>query len=552
MREAEGRRTFTGTGVGRGVVAGPVLRMPEPLAEPSADLFHGDVAQEQARAVRALIDTRADLEARARRAGGHAQDVLEAQAVMADDPALAEDVAARIAAGRTAERAVFEALATVQQVLFNLGEPMAARATDVGDVSQRVIARLLGRPVPGPPDSDEPFVLVAADLAPADAALLDLDLVLALVTSGGSATSHTAILAREQSLIAVVGVAGAEQFEDGEIVLVDAGAGVVTGSPTTREVRSARSTAAARARVSPRSPGELADGTPVQLLANLGSVGAAAGALALGAEGVGLFRTELLFLDRSEAPGVAEQAQRYGELLAAFPGRRVVVRVFDAGADKPLAFLGPDGIEPNPALGVRGLRALLAREQVLRDQLTALTLAQDASDAELWVMAPMVADLPEAAAFVTLAKRLGLRTVGVMIEVPSSALLAAQILGVADFVSIGTNDLTQYTLAADRLLAPLGSYQDAWHPAVLRLVKLVGDAGLASGRSIGVCGEAAADPLLAVVLVGLGATSLSVAPAALGEVRTELRRYTLEAARAMAMDALSAASPAEARAAALA
>jgi phosphotransferase system enzyme I (PtsI) len=550
MREAEGRRTFTGTGVGRGVVAGPVLRMPEPPPEPSAVPFVGDVALEQERAVAALRATRADLEERAHRVGGHAQDVLEAQAVMADDPALAADVATRIAEGRSAERAVFEALATVQQVLFNLGEPMSARATDVGDVSQRVIARLLGRPVPGPPESDEPFVLVAADLAPADAALLDLDRVLALVTSGGSATSHTAILAREQSLIAVVGVAGAEQFEDGEIVLVDAGAGVVTGSPTTREVRSARSTAAARVRVSPRSPGELADGTPVPLLANLGSVGGASEALALGAEGVGLFRSEMLFLDRAEAPGVAEQADRYGELLAAFPGKRVVVRVFDAGADKPLAFLGPDEVEPNPALGVRGVRALRARDGVLRDQLTALALAQDAHEADLWVMAPMVADLPEAAAFVTLAKRLGLRTVGTMIEVPSSALLAAQILGVADFVSIGTNDLTQYTLAADRLLAPLGAYQDPWHPAVLRLVKLVGDAGLASGRSIGVCGEAAADPELAVVLVGLGATSLSVTPAALGDVRSELRRYTLEAARAMAMDALSAASPSEARAAA--
>jgi len=305
-------------------------------------------------------------------------------------------------------------------------------------------------------------------------------------------------------------------------------------------------------RVSPRSPGELADGTPVPLLANLGSVTGAAGALALGAEGVGLFRTELLFLDRAEAPGVAEQADRYGELLAAFPGKRVVVRVFDAGADKPLAFLRADEAEANPALGVRGIRALRARDEVLRDQLTALALAQDAHEADLWVMAPMIADLPEAAAFVTLAKRLGLRTVGTMIEVPSSALLAAQILGVADFVSIGTNDLTQYTLAADRLLGPLGSYQDPWHPAVLRLVKLVGDAGLASGRSIGVCGEAAADPALAVVLVGLGATSLSVTPAALGDVRSELRRYTLEAARAMAMDALSAASPAEARAAALA
>jgi len=550
MHEAVGQRTFTGTGVGRGVVAGPVLRMPDPLPEPSDEPFTGDPVAEQARAAVALASTSAELEARASRAGGHAQDVLEAQAMMADDPALAEDVAARIAGGRSAERAVFEALATVQQVLFNLGEAMAARATDVGDVSQRVIARLLGRPTPGPPESDEPFVLVAADLAPADTVLLDLSMVLALVTSSGSATSHTAILAREQSLIAVVGVDGAEQFEDGEIVLVDAGAGVVTGSPTKREVRSARSTAAARVRVSPRSPGELADGTPVPLLANLGSIDGAEAALALGAEGVGLFRTELLFLGRREAPEVAEQAVRYGELLAAFPGKRVVVRVFDAGADKPLAFLGATTPEPNPALGVRGLRALRAREQVLRDQLTALALAQDANDAELWVMAPMVADLAEAAGFVTLATSLGLRTVGAMIEVPSSALLAAQILGVADFVSIGTNDLTQYTLAADRLLGPLAGYQDPWHPAVLRLVKLVGDAGLASGRSVGVCGEAAADPLLAVVLVGLGATSLSVAPAALGDVRSELRRYTLEAARAMAMDALSASSPAVARAAA--
>lgn len=550
MHEAVGQRTFIGTGVGRGVVAGPVLRMPDPLPEPSDGPFTGDTVAEQGRAAAALTATRLELEGRASRTDGHARDVLEAQAMMADDPALADDVAARIAGGRTAERAVFEALATVQQVLFNLGDAMAARATDVGDVSQRVIARLEGRPTPGPPESDEPFVLVAADLAPADTVLLDLSMVLALVTSGGSATSHTAILAREKSLIAVVGVAGADQFEDGEIVLVDAGAGVVTGSPTKREVRSARSTAAARVRVSPRSPGELADGTPVPLLANLGAVGSAAGALALGAEGVGLFRTELLFLDRREAPGVAEQVERYGELLAAFPGKRVVVRVFDAGADKPLAFLGSGTPEVNPALGVRGIRALQHHEAVLRDQLTALAHAQDSHDAELWVMAPMVADLAETAAFVSLAKGLGLRTVGAMIEVPSSALLAAQILGVADFVSIGTNDLTQYTLAADRLLGPLGAYQDPWHPAVLRLVKLVGDAGLASGRSVGVCGEAAADPLLAVVLVGLGATSLSVTPSALGDVRSELRRYTLEAARAMAMDALGASSAVEARTAA--
>jgi phosphotransferase system enzyme I (PtsI) len=227
----------------------------------------------------------------------------------------------------------------------------------------------------------------------------------------------------------------------------------------------------------------------------------------------------------------------------------VVVRALDAGADKPLSFLN-DAHEENPALGLRGLRALRASEPILRDQLTALALADAETEAELWVMAPMVSDSEETEYFVALGRELGLKTLGVMAEVPSLALLADQVLESADFVSVGTNDLTQYTLAADRLLGSVAHFQDPWHPAVLRLVKLVGDSGRRSGKPVGICGEAAADPQLAVVLVGLGATTLSMTPAALADVRAELATVTLAEAERRAAAALGARSAAGARAAA--
>jgi len=287
----------------------------------------------------------------------------------------------------------------------------------------------------------------------------------------------------------------------------------------------------------------------VPLLANLGSPEEAEEVIRLGAEGVGLFRTEFLFLDAATAPTVDEQRARYVELLRQFPGRKVVVRTLDAGADKPLKFLGA-AREPNPALGLRGLRALRAHPDILRDQLTALAAAQDATEAELCVMAPMVADSDETRFFVEQCRSLGLTTVGVMAEVPSIAVVADQVLAIADFVSIGTNDLVQYAFAADRMLGSVAEYQDPWHPAVLRLVKMLADAGTAAGKPVGVCGEAAADPELAVVLVGLGATSLSMAPAALGDVRAALRGVTLEMATAKASAALAASSAAGAREAA--
>ncbi len=273
--------------------------------------------------------------------------------------------------------------------------------------------------------------------------------------------------------------------------------------------------------------------------------------MAAGAEGVGLFRTEFLFLDAATAPTVAEQEAEYTRLLQAFAGKKVVVRVLDAGADKPLAFLHGDGDhEDNPALGLRGIRALRTHEQILRDQLTALAAADAATNAELWVMAPMVATVEEAEYFTTLARELGIRTAGVMIEVPSAALLADRMLPATDFASIGTNDLTQYTLAADRLLGSVAALQSPWNPAVLRLISEVGAAGRALGKPVGICGEAAADPLLAVVLVGLGATSLSMSSAAIADVRASLLRFDADQAVAMANAALAAVGAAEAHAAA--
>jgi len=540
-----------GVGVGRGVAVGPILRMPDPLPEPKDAKHGGDAAAEFAAVESSLAAVAADLTAKGEKAGGAAKEVLEAAAMMAQDPTLVDDVKARIEAGTTGERAVFDAFAAFQEILIGMGGYMAERATDLGDVAQRIIASLRGVPAPGVPSSDEPFILVAPDLAPADTALLDLSKVLGLITRDGGPTSHTAILARSKSIPAIVGVTGALDLVDGTVIIADAASGAIAVDPSADAIADARARIAERAAAAsaPITDGALSDGTKVPLLANLGSPKEAAAAVELGAEGVGLFRTEFLFLDSSTAPTVEDQTTQYTELLSHFAGKKVVVRALDAGADKPLSFLN-DAHEENPALGLRGLRALRASEQILRDQLTALVNAQNATEADLWVMAPMVSDADETEYFVSLGKELGLKTVGVMAEVPSLAVLADQVAEVSDFVSIGTNDLTQYTLAADRMLGSVASYQDPWHPSVLRLVKLLGDAGKAAGKPVGICGEAAADPQLAVVLVGLGATTLSMTPAALADVRAELAGVTIEDARRKATAALAARTASAARTAA--
>jgi phosphoenolpyruvate-protein phosphotransferase (PTS system enzyme I) len=538
-----------GIGVGRGIAVGPVLRMPEPLPEPADSHREGEAASEYETVTTALAAVAFDLGQRGEFAGGEAKKVLAAEALMAADKALAKEVKGRIDDGKTGERAVFEALEKFRENFAKAGGTTAERIADLADLSQRVLARLRGVAAPGVPTSDHPFILVATDLAPAETALLDPTVVFGLITRDGGPTSHTAIIARSKSIPTIVAVSGALDLADGAFVVADAGSGLITVAPGAETVANARQNIAARAATiaGPTGGGALADGTRVPLFANLGSLDDVAAALELGAEGVGLFRTEFLFLGAQEAPSVADQQEKYTELLRQFPDEVVVVRVLDAGADTPLSFLN-DSTEGNPALGLRGIRALRANENVLRDQLTALANAQNATKAELWVMAPMVSDAEETDYFVTIGKELGLRTMGVMAEVPAMALLADQVAAICDFVSIGTNDLTQYTLAADRLLGSMAKYQDPWHPSILRMIKLVGDAGRAAGKQVGVCGEAAADPKLAVVLVGLGVTTLSMTPTALADVREELATVTLDQARSRARAAINATSAADARA----
>ncbi|WP_336646748.1 phosphoenolpyruvate--protein phosphotransferase [Microbacterium sp. USHLN186] len=540
-----------GVGIGQGVAAGPVVRMAEPLPAPEKSRSTAGVDAERQRTRAAVAAVAAELQQRAHAAGGAAQEVLEAQAMIAEDPSLEEEIDTRLDEGCTAEWAVHDAFAGFRATLEAVGGYLGERAADLDDIAQRVRAHLEGVPAPGVPDPGHPFVLVARDLAPADTALLRLDQVLALVTTDGGPTSHTAILAREKGIVAIVGAAQAASLQDGQTVVVDAAAGAVDDEPSPERLAAVAERLAVRAAedAAPPAPGALADGTPVPLLANLGKPSDAADALARGAEGVGLFRTEFLFLSAAQAPTIAQQRAAYTELLQSFEGRKVVVRMLDAGADKPLAFLN-DAHEENPALGLRGLRALRASEDILREQLTALAEADAATAAELWVMAPMVTTVEETAYFTALAREFGLQTAGVMVEVPASALLADRVLAHADFASIGTNDLTQYTMAADRLLGSVAGFQDPWHPAVLRLVREVGEAGARTGRPVGICGEAAADPLLAVVLVGLGATSLSMAPAALADVRRSLAQHTVDDARRIALAALQADDAAGARAAA--
>jgi phosphoenolpyruvate-protein phosphotransferase (PTS system enzyme I) len=523
--------TLRGVGVSHGVAIGEVRHMGTAVLEPPArQISESETPREQERARRSVEAVANDLMARGNLAGGEAQAVLEAQAMMAQDPELLVDVERRIEVGSTAERAVYDAFAAYRALLANAGEYLAGRVADLDDVRNRIVARLMGVPMPGVPDSDRPYVLIARDLAPADTALLDPELVLGFVTEEGGPTSHSAILARALGVPAVVALAGACEVEEGTVVAVDGSTGTVRVSPSEDEQAQLASEAEERkaALDAAKGPGATSDGHKVPLLANVGGPADVSAALEAGAEGVGLFRTEFLFLDDStKAPSEEKQVTAYRQVLEAFPEGRVVVRVLDAGADKPLDFLTP-GDEPNPALGVRGLRALLDHPDVLQGQLTALAKAADGLPVYLEVMAPMVADRADARAFADACRTAGLEAkCGVMVEVPSAALRARSVLQEVEFLSLGTNDLAQYAFAADRQVGAVSRLQDPWQPALLDLVALAAEAASAEGKSCGVCGEAAADPLLACVLTGLGVTSLSMGAASIPYVRATLAKHTL-------------------------
>lgn len=543
-------RTLSGAGVGRGAAVGPVARahlspvVPDVPADPDRDAA--------VRAAEAAFELVADgLDARAEASSGTVAGVLGAAAAMARDSELIEQVRVRIGLGQPAPFAVDRAVAEFVD-LFSQDAFLAERVTDLLSVRDRVVARLLGLPEPGVPALAVPSVVVARDLAPADTAALELDKVLAIVIEQGGPTGHTAIIAGQLGIPCVVRVAGAGDLTDGTQVAVDAAAGTVVVEPddAVRARVAARREALASLALR-RDPGATADGHPVALLANIGTAEDAERLTDAAVEGVGLFRTEVVFLGRTDEPTQVEQADVYARAFAALGGRKVVVRTLDAGADKPLAFV-TRGDEENPALGVRGYRLVRGSEALVRGQLAAIARAAERTGTNPWVMAPMVATVEEAAQFAALAREAGVRTVGVMVEVPSVALRAADVLAEVDFVSIGTNDLAQYTMATDRLLGDLADLLDPWQPAVLDLVAATASAAAAAGKPAGVCGESASDPLMALVLTGLGVTSLSMSPAAVPGVRFALARHTRERCAELAAVARAARTASDARAACLA
>lgn len=541
---------LTGIGVSAGVAAGPVARLASPPELPPDTGAEPDPDAATARAREALDAVAADLDARASKASGPAADVLLAQSMMPRDPALAGQIGKALAGGRSLPHAVHEAFGVFRAALEAAGGYLAERAADLDDLCSRTIAELLGLPMPGLPEPGHPYVLLATDLAPADTATLDPKQVLAIVTEQGGPTSHTAILAKSLGIPAIVACVASRDLADDVEVLVDGRAGTVDVEPDPGEAKRAVLVEQERAQAVAASsgPGRTADGTPVKLLVNLGSSAELATASEVDSEGVGLLRTEFLYLSRTTAPSVAEQAESYGAVFAAFAGRKVVVRTLDAGADKPLAFVD-HGEEPNPALGVRGWRLARRAPDMLADQLAAIAEARNRHAADVWVMAPMISTPAEAASFAEQAHALGLPVAGTMVEVPAAAIRARQVLAGCDFASIGTNDLGQYTLAADRMAGELADLLDPWQPALLELVRTTAQAGRELGKPVGVCGEAASDPLLAPVLVGLGVTSLSMAPGALPEVRAALAARTDADCARLAEVALVASDAAEARAA---
>ncbi|WP_287929542.1 putative PEP-binding protein [Arthrobacter sp.] len=555
-------QSYVGVGVTPGRVVGPVRLMPPALSEPPAGERlpapdgTGTPPEEAAAAAlkAAAAQVKAELAGRASRAAGDGKAVLEATAQMAGDPMLIKAAVKLINAGSSAQRAIWDAGNDVAAMLISLGGYMAERSHDVLDVRSRIVAELRGVPAPVIPDSDVPFILVAEDLAPADTATLDPTKVIALVTAGGGPQSHTAIIARNLGLPAVVAARGVAELAENALVYVDGAQGRITTEPGEAEqAAAAKWREQASLLDSFDGVGQLGDGTRLDLLANVGGAKDAQAAAAAGAQGVGLLRTEFCFLGHDTEPGHDEQVAAYKGVFDAFPGKKVVVRTLDAGADKPLPFL-TDATEPNPALGVRGYRTDSTSPGVLARQLAAIADAAAAAAAAVWVMAPMIATAAEAADFAALCASAGLQSPGVMVEVPSAALTSRHLLDRVEFASLGTNDLTQYAMAADRQLGPLAALNDPWQPAVLALVQATVDGAAAQGLSagappkpVGVCGESAADPALAVVLAGLGVRSLSMTARALPAVSAVLRSVTMEQARDLAGRAVAAASAGEAR-----
>lgn len=489
-------------------------------------------------------------------------EIFQAHQALLTDPELRTEVIALVDDGHSAPWAWQQVIEHLVEELRSLkNERLASRAADLHDICQRVLRRFFGVPEREPELPSDLCILVADDLTPSDTARLDPKKVIGLCTSLGGPTSHTAIIARARGLPAVVG-AGPEilSLPDGVLAILDGCVGRLYPDPDEAALKSAKVFQAelgwrqAEIDAARFCPALLTDGHRVEIVANIGLAEEAAAAVEAGAEGVGLLRTEFLFLGRETAPTEEEQFLAYTEMIRALNGLPLIIRTLDVGGDKIVPYLGL-AKEDNPFLGVRGIRLCLRRPEVFKTQLRAVYRA--AMIAELGtvkIMFPMVTTLEDLRAAKGIAEAVRVEVgapvcdVGIMVEVPSVVLMAGEFAREADFFSVGTNDLTQYALAIDRQHPDLGKEADALHPAVLRMIDLAVRAATAERKWVGVCGGAAGEAFGASILVGLGVTELSMSAPSLATVKSHLRGSSLKDLRSLAQRALACSTAAEVRA----
>jgi phosphoenolpyruvate-protein phosphotransferase len=517
------------------------------------------VARETAELERAQNEVRVRLQRLAAAGSATRREIIKAHLEFLDDPSLNSAAGEHIAAGKSAGFAWRGAVRESIEALELLDDPrLRERADDLLDIEAHVLMALVGEARPMILPLPERAVLIAADLLPSELTALDRQRLSAICLSGGGATSHVAILAAAMEIPMLVGLgSGLREIAEGTTVVVDADNGRLETTPSESVVAAAESKVEARLlrgaeqRVLAQADCYSRDGTRVEVFANLGNVTEAAVAVDNGAEGCGLLRTEFLFIDRDTAPSEQEQYQAYQEIAAALAGRPLILRLMDVGGDKPLRYL-PLPHEDNPALGLRGVRTVLARPDLMRDQLRAALRVRPIGKVRL--LLPMVTDVAEVRAVREVCDQLRAELslhspveIGAMIETPAAALTAARLIREVDFLSIGSNDLTQYTLAMDRGHPQLAARTDALHPAVLRLIAAAGAAGVAAGKLVAVCGGVAADRAAVPVLLGLGVRELSVVPGAIPAIKQRVRALDLLECRDLAMRCLELASAAEVR-----
>lgn len=543
-----------------GLAIGPVFQMRHTAVHIS-EAFAG-VKAEQDRLETALALGQEQLFALSQQMQVHAPEeaaIFDVHRELLTDDDLLEAVQQKIQAQQNAAQAWQATIEVQASQLAALADPLlAARAADIRDVGNRILKLLAGNgaasDVPWPL---HPVVLIAHDLTPSDTATLDPQKVLGFATVAGGPTAHSAIIARALGLPAVVSVGeGLLEIEDGTAVILNGSSGIIQVNPDEVAQKEAQSRQAAAkqkqqdARAQAAESAITLDNHQIEIAANIGGLADAQKANQSGAEGVGLLRTEFLFLDRETPPSEEEQFNVYRQIAEAMAGKPVIIRTLDIGGDKPLPYVKVPP-EANPFLGERGLRLCLARPELLREQLRAILRA--AQYGSLRIMFPMVADMSEwhqAKAMVDEIRAelsAPVVPVGIMIEIPAAALLADLFAREVDFFSIGTNDLTQYTLAMDRMHPTLASKSDGLHPAVLRLIDATVRGAHAAGKWVGVCGELGADPQAAPILLGLGVDELSVSVPSIALVKAQIRTLTLKNAKQLAAKALACATAGEVR-----